>query len=241
MKQNFIVLGFLVLSLFSCKNKEKRVLEIVDKVLTQINDKKEGNLDTTVFSSDYYKIFKSNPIYSTNDWSLKFKKQNDSIFIVEANGKTHNGFGMEIKNHQEFKLVIRDGKFKIIDSYNLIALFLNMEIVEKEWTFFWDKQKEDIINELEQNLKLEVLKKGFHKYTDASSGELRLINNSKYDISNVEILIEHYDNEGKSVNTDTESVSEIIRANGYREFDWYTSNCRSCETQKFKIKFRREL
>lgn len=241
MKTSNLIFGIIILSFFSCKNDGEKAVEIVDNVLTQINDKVKGNLDTTVFSDEYLKISNTYPVYYSNDWVLKLKQQSDSIFIVESNGITHNALGMELKNHQEFKLALRNGKLKIIDTYNVIALFLNMDIVEKEWIFFWDKEKEDIIRELENSLKIEVVKSGYHEYSDAVKGDLKLINNSKYDISNVEVLIEHFDQEGKSVNTDTEYISEVIRANGYREFDWTSFDCKSCYTQTFKIKFRKEF
>lgn len=240
MKIRFIIIGIVSLSFMSCQDNSEKAIEIVDKVLTQINDKIEGNLDTTVFEPEYFDLFKTSFIYFTNDWELKLKQQNDSIFIVESNGKTHNAFGMELKNHQEFKLAKRDGKLQIIDTYNLIGLFLNMKVVDKEWDFYWDKQKEDIVKDLEGKLELEVVTKGHKKYSSSVVGDLKLINNSDYDISNVEILIEHFDSDGKSVNTDTEYLSEVIRANGYREFDWYTSDCKSCSKQQFSIKFKRE-
>ena len=238
MKIQIIVIIFL--SFMSCKDNSENAIEIVNKVLTQINDRVEGNYDTTLFSQEYCKFFIRSLKYGSNDWVLNLKQQSDSIFIVESNGKTHNAFGMELKNHQEFKLANRNGELKIIDTYNLIASFLNMKVVDKEWDFYWDRQKDDIVKELEKELVLVVVKKGYKKYSDASAGDLKLVNNSNYDISNVVILIEHFDNSGKSVNTDSKYVSEIVRARGYREFDWITFDCKSCNNQKFKIKFRRE-
>lgn len=71
-------------------------------------------------------------------------------------------------------------------------------------------------------------------------GRLRLINDSKYDVKSIDILIEHFDSEGISVNTDHEKIYKIIRSGGYLEFDWYSSDCSSCETQEFQISFTKE-
>jgi len=56
-------------------------------------------------------------------------------------------------------------------------------------------------------------------------------------IRNIEVLIEHFDKDGISVNTDSKTIYDIIRSKGYREFEWYTSDCSKCNSQTFKIKF----
>jgi hypothetical protein len=71
-------------------------------------------------------------------------------------------------------------------------------------------------------------------------GKLRIINNSDYDIQWIKILIEHFDSQGKSVNTDYKYVSDIVRKNGYREFEWLTTDCDKCVRQEFKINFVKE-
>src|SRR5690606_6720849 len=125
----------------------------------------------------------------------------------------------------------------ISDSYNLIGFYLNFQVEDTQWQTYWDSKKSEILKEVIDNLKLEIITKGYKKYDDAMAGELRLVNNSNYDLKNIEILIEHFDKDGVSVNTDNTYVSEVIRAKGYREFDWISFDCSKCNTQTFKIKY----
>jgi uncharacterized protein related to proFAR isomerase len=82
---------------------------------------------------------------------------------------------MEIK--QKFALKKINNEWIIYDTYNVIRLFLGMDIVDKDWAFFLDMEKQEIITELQKSLKLEVVKKGFRTtYTEAAKGELILIN-----------------------------------------------------------------
>ncbi len=105
---------------------------------------------------------------------------------------------------------------------------------------FWGYGKNNIIKHLQENLKLEVVKTANVNKYGRSIGKLRLTNNSEYDITDIYILIEHFDKNKKSVNTDTEFIYDIIRKNGYREFSWSTSNCSKCWSQKFQINYTKE-
>jgi hypothetical protein len=83
---------------------------------------------------------------------------------------------------------------------------------------------------------LKVLVPGHRGYfSESKEGKLKLINNSDFDLEGIKILIEHFDNEGNSVNTSNDYVSGIIRKHGYREFSWYTPECSKCEKQEFSI------
>ena len=180
---------------------------------------------------------------SKDGWTLSVNKKNDTIIIIESVGKTHNGFGQPIEIKQKFAVHKLNNEWKIYDTYNLIPLYLDMDIVDRDWNFFWDMEKNDILIDLQNNLTLEVIEEGRKTYSGSNSmeGKLKLNNNSEYDIRNVSILIEHFDINEKSVNTDEDYVSDIIRKKGYREFDWYTSDCSKCVKQEFKIKFQREF
>lgn len=244
MKRISILVYFFALGIFliSCNNPEKESLKTVDNFLKQFNDEIEKNLDSTKVDKALFELIKQYGGYLSKDgWTLNFNQKNDTTILIESVGKTHNSFGKPIEIKQKFLLKEVDGAWTIFDTYNLLPLFLDMDIVDRDWDFFWDKEKNEILLDLKKNLKLEVISKGSKSYFgDAVEGKLRLFNNSKYDIRNVSILIEHFDSEGKSVNTDDEYVSDIIRTNGYREFDWYTSDCSKCYRQEFKIKFQRE-
>lgn len=241
--QKVITKVFLISFIISCSTPEKESLKTVDNFLTQFNDEIDHNLDSTKIDTELYMLIKEYGGFLSKDgWSLTLSKKNDSTILIESVGKTHDSYGKPIEIKQKFLLKNTSGEWKIYDTYNLLPLFLDMDIVDRHWDFFWDIQKNNILSELQDSLKLEVIKKGYRiSYADATKGELRLVNNSQYDIRNVSILIEHFDKNGRSVNTDDENVFDIIRAKGYREFDWRTRDCNKCRTQEFKIKFQREF
>lgn len=224
----------------SCKSKEDKVKDVVNEFLTEINDETK-TLNNDLMTENFAKFFKGKSYYTAEKWELTVKPENDSTIIVESKGKTHNGFGQPVENLQAFSLTNKFGGWKIFNSYKLVADHLDFEVVDTQWDFYWDRDKEDILKELEEKLELKVIVKGYRSYySDYAKGKLRLTNNSDYDIKGVKILIEHFDNNGNSVNTDKEYVSNIIRKHGYREFDWITGDCDKCYRQEFKINFLRE-
>lgn len=242
MKKTFI--GIVILFIFSsCTKPEDTVTEIVDKFLTEMNDPevRKNGIDFSVLTDDYLELFQNNSYYLMENWELTAKKESDTTFMVEAVGKTSNAFGMTLEKHKGFALKKVEGDWKIFSSYKLIADEINFEVVDTQWDFYWDTKKARILKEVQDSLKLEVKRKGYKSYFgDAVKGELRLVNNTNYDLKRIKILIEHFDKNGKSVNTDIESMYDIIRAGGYREFDWYTSDCSKCSTQEFTINFIKE-
>lgn len=243
MKKTLIGISIAVLALNSCIEPEDTVTEIVDQFLTEINDpeRKQKGINYSVLKDDYLELFKNNSYYLLENWELSAKKETDTTYIVEAIGKTSNAFGMTLEEYKGFALKKVNGEWKIFNSYKLIADEIDFEVVDTQWDFYWDTKKARILKEVQDSLRLEIKRKGYKSYFgDAMEGELRLVNNTNYDLKGVKILIEHFDKDGKSVNTDDESVYDIIRAGGYREFDWYTSDCSKCSTQEFRINFIKE-
>jgi hypothetical protein len=244
MNKNIYLIAVALLGFVSsCMTSEKKALLVVDNFLKQTNDEISGNLDTTKITEPLYNLIKKDGGFASKDgWTLSVNQRNDTLIIIESVGKTHNGFGQPMKIKQKFALKEIEKEWIIYDTYNVIRLFLGMNIVDRDWHFFWDMEKKEILEHLRKNLKLEIVKRGKKTYFgNGYEGKLRLLNNSKYDIRSVKILIEHFDSKGKSVNTDDEYISDIIRQDGYREFDWRTSDCSKCVKQKFRIKFQREF
>lgn len=241
MKKNTIILLSIGLTfLFSCKSREDKIKDVVNEFLTEINDQTK-TLNKELMTENFATFFKGKSYYLSQNWDLTVKPDNDSIILVEAKSKTHNGLGQPIEILQGFYLTNTFGDWKIFDSYKLVADQLDFEIVDTQWDFYWDRDKDAIFKDLQEKVKLEVIVPGYGSYySDSRKGKLKLINNSEYDIQRVKILIEHFDNNGNSVNTDKEYVSNIIRKHGYREFDWYTSDCAKCYKQEFKINFVKE-
>lgn len=225
---------------YSCNRNENKVKEVVNEFLTEINDNTK-TLNNDLMTKNYAKFFIGKSYYLAEKWELTVKKENDTVYRVESKSHTVNGFGQPIENVQSFALTNLYGGWKISNSFKLVADELDFEIVDTEWDFYWDRQKNEILTDLQDNLKLEIIEPAYGSYfRDSKLGKLKLINNTDYDIKGVKILIEHYDREGNSVNTDHTSVYDIIRKHGYREFDWCTSNCAKCAKQEFKINFIRE-
>jgi len=236
-----LVIGFT--SLYSCKSDEEKAKKIVNEFLRQINDEKikKGDIDYSLVSNDFKNLFFESYYYTSGSWKLFVKAKSDTSFLVKSTGKTFNGFGQPVENHQEFEVCKIKGELKITNSYNLIEQFLDFQIVDNNWDFFWDIEKSEILKELKEKLVLEVLVLGTKsKYGDFAQGKLKLINNSDFDIKGVKILIEHYDIQGNSVNSSYTYVSDIIRNHGYREFSWINGDCSKCVAQEFKINFVRE-
>jgi hypothetical protein len=241
MKKFIHILFFAGLTLlYSCKSKEDKAKDVVNEFLTQINDQTK-TLNKELMTEKFATFFKGKSYYTAEKWELTIKPENDSSIVVESKGQTHNGLGQPTELLQAFSLTNKYGGWKIYNSFKLTADELDFEIVDTQWDFYWDRDKEDILKQLQDNLKLEILQPGYSSYFgDSKKGNLKLVNNSDYDIKGVNILIEHFDSKGNSVNTDHTSVYDIIRKHGYREFDWYTSDCSKCVKQTFKINFIRE-
>ncbi len=239
-KQLYTIILVGMTFLYSCKSKEDKAKDVVNEFLTQINDQTK-TLNNDLMTEKYASFFKDKSFYTSEKWELTVKPENDSVLIVEAKGNTHNGFGQPTEILQAFSLTNKFGGWKIFNSYKLTVDELDFEIVDTQWDFYWDITKYDILKQLYDNLELKEIVPAYSSYfSDSKQGKLKLINNSDYDIKGVNILIEHFDSQGNSVNTDHTSVYDIIRKHGYREFDWFTNDCSKCVKQTFKINFIRE-
>lgn len=242
MKNSLVILLLIGLtSLYSCKSKEDTAKDIVENFMKQINDDKaqKATIDYSNVSNEYKALFIESAYYTSQTWTLVAEAESDTAIVVKSTGKTFNGSGAPVENHQEFGLKKRNGEWKITNSYKVLEEYLDFEVVDNQWDFYWDREKHKILQELKEKLKLKILvpaHSGYFSY-ETRQGKLKLINDSDYDIKGVKILIEHFDSKGNSVNTDQTSVWDIIRKHGYREFDWYTSDCSQCARQEFKINF----
>ena len=238
-KKVFVIV-ICVISLCSCKRKEEKVENVVSEFLSEINDKTK-TLNHELMTENFATFFEGKSYYTSQDWALTVKPQNDSMIIVEAKGKSHNNLGQPIEILQGFALTNIYGKWQIGSSYNLVADNIDIQIGgDTQWGFYWDRDKDYILNELREKLELQVLIPAYNNsFWGNRGGKLRIDNNSDFDIRVVTVLIEHFDNQGKSVKIDHEYVRDI-RKNGYREFEWATYNCEKCEREEIKIMFTKE-
>lgn len=238
MKKVLLII-ILASALFGCKSPEDKAVEVVDEFLAIINDRtREPNKQ--LITENYDKFFSDKSYYSSKDWDLSAKRENDTTIVVLSKAQTYNGLGQPIEIVQSFSLTDRLGGWKIWETYNLVVSDLDFELVDTQWDFLWDRQKAYVLEHLQENLKLEVITPGYIAWGATAGGKLRLINNSDYDIKGIKILIEHFDRNGVSVNTDREFVRDYVRKGGYREFDWLTTDCASCYSQTYKINFIKE-
>ena len=241
-KYILILISLGLIFLYSCKSKEDKAKEIVNNFMKQISDKntKKENVNFNDLSDDYKKLFIHNYYFPSNDWTLTAEPESDTSIIVSATGKTFNGFGWPRELHQEFAVKKRNGEWKITNSFNVLDQFINFFIVDKRWEFYWDKEKHDILEDLKKNLKIEVLVKGYSEYnSEYAKGRVKVINDSDYDINSVKILMEHFDNDGNSINTD-DFIIHAIKKHSYTEYDWIIDNCSKCVRQEFKILLTKE-
>ena len=226
-----------ILFLYSCKSKEDKAKDVVAKFLTEINDTYK-EVDKNLMTKQFDSLLHNQGYFLSQDWKLSLKNNNDSLIVFEAKSETHNGFGNVIEKVQYFYLEYLNGSWKIYDSHNFISNKLDFFIVNYNWSSLTDIEQNEIIEDLKDKLELKILVPAYGNiYNDSKKGKLKLINNSDFDIKDVTVQIEHFDKNGQSVNINNKIITDIIRSHGYREFEWYTSNCSECHEQDFKIIF----
>lgn len=226
--------------LLGCKTKEDKSIAVVDEFLTEINDPLK-KLNNKLMTDRFGEEFQHRSYYTSKKWNLVSNIENDSIIVVSSQGQTFNGYGRPVEIVQRFALTNKYGKWQICDSYNLMNCdVLDFKIVNVDWNFFWDRKKIDILKHLQKNLILKVVVPGHHTSSDRVEGRLKLVNNSDFDVTDITILIEHFDKNGRSVNTSHETIYDYIRKGGYREFKWHSYDCANSYKQTFKINFIRE-
>lgn len=238
--KKFLLLFVFISVLSACKSDEDKCIAVVDEFLTTIHDRTK-TFNNDLVTEDYGKFMSDKSYYSSKDWDLSAKQEDDTTMVVMSKTNTYNSFGRPTELIQKFALTDRYGGWKIEETYNLIAAELDFDIVDTRWEFFWDRQKEVILEHLQENLHLEVITPGYgNQWSSSVRGNLRLVNDSELDIKWIKILIEHFDRNGVSVNTDRVYVRDYVRKGGYREFEWVTLDCANCTRQTYKINFIKE-
>jgi hypothetical protein len=232
-----IIYIYLLAIPFSCQNKTENAKEIVNQFLTEINND-NMNITKENLTVEYRKHFKENHYYPSSNWELKTKSEN--VITVEAKSQSSNVFGIS-ELIQTFYLKMENGRLKIYDSNNLVTNNLDFEVIDLDWNYHTDMERNKIYKNIKDNMSIKVLEEAHKGFINGNRrGIIKIINNSNYDVKGVRVLIEHFDNNWKSVNTDYSYVSDIIRKKGYREQTWLTSDCFNCENEKFKINFIKE-
>jgi len=217
------------------QDNEIKIKDVVNKFLIQINNKSKAWNDSLI-TENYSKLFKEKKYYTSEKWELTVTKKNDSTYRVQSKASTFNSYGTPIEIIQRFGLTNVFGGWKIFNTYNVLSDDkIDFDLADSDWRFYWDRQKFDILEELKKGLILEIIQSAKSTYSGKSKeGQLKLINNTKYDIKSITVLIEHYDENGVSVNTTSKGIYDI-RKNGYREFEWYATDCQKCARQEYKI------
>lgn len=249
--KRLIIINLVLISLLnSCTTSENNAIEIVTNFYNEVYEngadkycgslkKSREVLNYSYVTEEMKNLIKNNFLYipEKGTYEVTAEKKSEDTVIVTSIGKGNGIFGNIIEVRNQFVIAKVSGNWKISDSYNLIGYYLNFSVEDTQWQSYWDIKKSNILTEVINSLNLEIITTGEKAYKTSMRGDLRLVNKSKYDIKNIEILIEHFDKDGVSVNTDNVYVNSVIRSDGYREFDWYTTDCASCITQTFKIKF----
>jgi hypothetical protein len=232
-----------LVTIYSCKSNEEKAKDIVDGFLKQASDDnlKRKDMDYASISAAYKQLFDSSNFYVVQNYNLSIIEKTDTSITIKSIGKTHNALGVPIDFVQEFRLKKINDTWKIIDSHHFLEDKLNLEVVGADWDSYWDKTKVDIMNHIKKNVKLEVINPGvLDEYTESKEGKIRIINDSDFDITKFKLQIEHFDQSGKSVNTDIKYIPSVVRKKAYRDYSWYSIDCAMCSQQVFKILFAKE-
>jgi hypothetical protein len=211
----------------------------VEKFLIELNSD-TLKLDTAVFAPKYYSLFKKRNHREITKWTLTFKNVSDSNNVIIVSYKRYNQYYGEMNSECGFVFFKIKDQWLITDSYDfLIEEKINFKIEGEKVKGLWDRYKTEEITSITQLLKLEVIEEPIPYEIDKNSikGKLKLTNNSKYDISEITILIEHFDKNGKSSSTSKKYLFDTIKSGGYKIFDWSTFDCYNCNTRKYKILF----
>lgn len=230
---------FTTLALVACKNDEKKAEEITNEFLTIINSEnyKSELLNKNILTKEYKSLVKNNYFFTSTNWTLRLKSKNDSIIIVESKSHTTDEYGTAFDLIQLLYLKNENKNLKIYDSSNLVTSKLDFEILGVDFGTLSDIKKHEIFKHIKENLSLQIIVKGHKIITKHVEGEIRITNNSKYDIKGLNLLNEHFNNKGISVNTDRIYIDEILRKKSYRDKYWLTSDCGDCDKQKITINF----
>ncbi|WP_165872270.1 hypothetical protein [uncultured Tenacibaculum sp.] len=202
-------------------------------------EKSRAALDYKYFSNEMKHLIKTHYLtIPRKDSHTTISEKTSEGWMLTSIGKVKNILGFDIEIKRKFLIKKIDKRKKIVNSQDLISFNLNFKVEHKKWDYLWDLQKNEIINDITKNLKLEVVSSDKEPLSNnLQEGKLKIVNNSDYDVKNIEIVIDHFDADGISVNTDVRVIKDIIRSKGYREFNWSSYDCSKCVSQKYKVNF----
>lgn len=259
MRTHIFIIFFAILltktSIGVCSSKEDMAKAFIDNFYKDVDtkgaDKFGGSLkksrasfNYSYFSADLKKLIQNNFLETPDIGSYKLTSESKSgtEMIITSIGTRSGKIGNQVNVYNQFLVSKLNNEWKITDTYSVIDFYLNFKIKSEKWDESWDINKSYILNGLMNNLKLEVISKGASpNYNEKGrKGRLKLINNSNFDVEDIEYFTEHFDSNGVSVNSYNDFITGIIRSKAYKEFDWSSYDCASCNTQKFKILFFKE-
>lgn len=233
-----IVSMFSILCLSACISNEDAAKRKVQRLLKQVNSQ-EMDINYAVMTPKYAEYLKGKSLYTSNDWKLTTAWIDESTLCVTAIGMNRNGLGQDVKIVQKIYFTPTDDGWKIFDSHDFIADVPEPDFgfADYDWDNCCDRYKSQILEEMKKEVTLEIVQPGNRFYGDMQKGKIRVVNNSRFDIENMTVLIEHFDFNGRPVGTDRTYISGVLRKDGYREAEWLSTNCSPCYRQEFKISF----
>jgi hypothetical protein len=228
-----VILGICSLIFTVYQSDGKEAARVVDTFLTRLNNTVVADYDLSGFSYEYSKncdgyTWKFAQI--PEGWELEVSQGDDATYIVDATWPLQG-------IRKRFKLASSADKLKIIDTYKVLDFSPSMVVIDEQWDLYWDKRIGSAIKEIEASISVWIIGKSYYS-KEGVYGGVELVNDSTYDLSEVQIMVDHRNFEGKSINTDIELLPGIIKASGHRRFTWYTPGCKKCVKQYFSFKFR---
>lgn len=234
MKNIFYIL-FLSLTFVSCEQSTSEAENIVDKLLVDMNSL-DNQFSKSTVSEEFALLLNKIPTAHTEKWKLTSEKRENGNVIVTSTSRSTNLMGIETDMIQKFE--VKDNK--IINSDFFFLPEYAFEIVLNDWDTMWDLEKIKAFKNVEENVKIISKSSANKSYLNSLEGDFKIENNSNYDIRDLEIMIEHFENDGTQIKTHNSSIAGILRKNGKQKVKWFTTNCESCDEFKLKIIFKTE-
>lgn len=230
-KKHFLAILFFI-PLFA--NSQNDLIK-VDNLLKNLNSNTNTRLDTSDLSPKMKVMLRSFPTYGQKNWTLTTEKNESGSTKIKATSIQKTVFGDEKEIIQYFE--IQNGK--IININNVMIFDYRVKIKLKNWNDLWDLDKYDIYKEVEKNVRITNKSATPATYFEGSmKGTITIENFSKYEVEDVEILIEHSDINNRPIKTDKKYISQTLKPNGIQDLEWYSTECARCKNQKFTLSFK---
>lgn len=208
----------------------------IDVVKGMFQDIQDGKTAKDRVSKEYWDMITKYPqAYIITDAVFSENKTLQWTWdvVVERKGKEWT---------QYFSLEKVNEEYKIVTSFNYI-FFGNpgYEIDNAgEIPRWWDTRKARLLDSIQKGLKIEItdVKRPYSNDNEWVTWNVKVINTTDYDISNLWLTIYHYDKDNISISPSTTLVPKVSK-NWRSEVSWFALHCWECVTHKAEIEIKK--